>query len=83
MNKNNLRVFMKNAFVPFVQLSEETTIIFYTALISWPILVEKGLTVYCQVRTKLLSICLVKFPLQAISLRLLTLDVHVPSLESI
>ena len=33
-NVNKLRVFLKNAFVLFVQLSEETTVIFYTALIS-------------------------------------------------
>jgi hypothetical protein len=70
---------MINTFVPFVQLSEETTVLFYTALISWPLLVEKGLTVYCEVRTKLLNICLMKFPLQAVSLRLLTLDVQVHS----
>jgi len=64
MNVNKLRIFlMKSTFVPFVQRSEETTIIFRTALISWPLLVEKGLTVYCEASTKLLSLCLMKFPL--------------------
>jgi len=52
---------MKSTFVPFVQRPEETTVIFCTTLISWPLLVEKGLTVYCEVITKLLSICLMKF----------------------
>ena len=80
MNVNKLRVFMKIAFVPFVQFSEETTIIFYTALINWHLLVGKGLTACCEVRTKLLSIRLMKFPLQAVSLRLPNLDVQVPSL---
>ena len=72
----------KNVFVPFVQLSVETTFIFYTALICWPLLVDEGLTVYCEVRTELSKFCSMKFLLQAVSLRLLNLDVQVPSLES-
>lgn len=81
MNVNKLRVFMKIAFVPFVQPSEETTIIFYTTLINLHLLAERGRTACCEEKTKVFSIRLMKFPLQAVSLRLLNLDVQVPFLE--
>jgi predicted transcriptional regulator of viral defense system len=81
LEREKLRVFMKNSFVPFVQLPEETTINFYTALVSWPLLEEERQSVYCEVRTIVLKVYAMKFLLQVVSLRLLTLDVQVPSLE--